>query len=155
MSDEEITVEDWTLFDKIMYGGFGYSTFCLPENILVIAMSVIYPPLGLLTWLISQTLDNKFPYFTYKTFIKLWNNIEHIAKSIIYTMLFYIPGLIYVFNQTIYLKMEKDVENEVSGKVDSDGNPIKISIGYTDTERDIAQQQQQEINVQVIKKMFG
>ncbi len=33
MSDEEITIDDWTLFDKIMYGGFGYSSFCLPENI--------------------------------------------------------------------------------------------------------------------------
>ena len=98
----EITINDWTLFDKVMYGGFGYSHFCLPQNILIISLSIIYPPLGLLVFLINQTISNSFPYITIKTIRALFDNLDKIAMSIIYTMLFYLPGLIYVFNNTIY-----------------------------------------------------
>ena len=98
----EIKPEDWDLFSKIMYGGFGYGQFCLPDNILLISLTIIYPPLGMISYIIKNTLSQYFPYITALTFIKLFNNLHLIFYSIIYTMFLYIPGIIYTFNNTIY-----------------------------------------------------
>ena len=107
VQDTDLRPQDWTLFDKIMYGGFGYSQFCLPDNILIISLTIIYPPLGLISWLVKDTFTRTFPYITSSTFIKLFRNLEIIFYSIIYTMFLYIPGIIYTFNNTIYNNNDK------------------------------------------------
>ena len=33
-NNNTIKADDWTLFDKVMYGGLGYGTFCLPTDFL-------------------------------------------------------------------------------------------------------------------------
>ena len=97
-----LTANDWTLFDKVLYGGFGYSEFCMPDNILIIALTIIYPPLGMVSYLVRNTISRSFPYITAKTFINLFQNMQLIAYSFVYTMFLYIPGIIYTFNNTIY-----------------------------------------------------
>ena len=99
----KLTAADWTLFDKVLYGGFGYSEFCLPDNLLLISLAVIYPPLGMISFLIKGTISHSFPYLTANTFINLFKNMSLIVYSIIYTMFLYIPGLIYTI-QTIVNK---------------------------------------------------
>ena len=99
---ETLSANDWTLFDKVLYGGFGYSEFCMPDNILIIALTVIYPPLGMISYLVKNTISLSFPYITAKTFINLFQNMQLIAYSFIFTMFLYIPGIIYTFNNTIY-----------------------------------------------------
>ena len=97
-----LTADDWTLFDKVLYGGFGYSEFCMPENILMIALTIIYPPLGMISFLVKDTISKTFPYITAKTFINLFQKMDVIVYSFVYTMFLYIPGIIYTFNNTIY-----------------------------------------------------
>ena len=31
-ADAQFQAEEYTLFDKIMYGGFGYGEYCFPSN---------------------------------------------------------------------------------------------------------------------------
>lgn len=97
IDDNSITADKWTLYDKILYGGFGYSEFCLPNNILMIALTIIYPPLGMISYIINNALKTKK-----NMLIELFININHIVYSIIYTMFLYVPGIIYTFNNTIY-----------------------------------------------------
>lgn len=97
-----LTANDWTLYDKILYGGFGYSEFCMPNNLLVIALAVIYPPLGMISHIIKGTTTKDFPYITAQTFIKLFKKLSLIVYSIIYTMFLYIPGLIYTMQYITY-----------------------------------------------------
>jgi uncharacterized membrane protein YqaE (UPF0057 family) len=95
---DNLTADDWTLFDKMLYGGFGYSEFCMPSNILIIALTVIYPPLGMIAFLVHKTFTPYFPFITARTFINLFTHFELVVKSIIYTMLLYIPGIIFTFS---------------------------------------------------------
>ena len=97
-----LTANDWTLFDKVLYGGFGYSEFCMPDNLLIIALTVIYPPLGMISYIIKNTISKQFPYLTAQTFISLFEKLQQITYSFIFTMFLYIPGMIYTFNNTIY-----------------------------------------------------
>ena len=32
IQSNEINLAQWSLFDKVMYGGLGYGAFCLPTN---------------------------------------------------------------------------------------------------------------------------
>ena len=97
----DLRPEDWTLYDKVLYGGFGYSEFCLPDNLLVIALTIIYPPLGMISYLVKNTISRSFPYLTARTFKNLFMNLNLIVQSIIWTMFLYIPGIIYTFDKTI------------------------------------------------------
>ena len=86
----EIKIDEgnYTLYDKFIYGGLGYGTFCLPTNLFRIIFTVIFPPLGIFMGYIINT-------FPFVDFPKLIRNIDKIIYSFILTMLFYIPGLIY------------------------------------------------------------
>lgn len=94
--DDTITPDQWTLYDKILYGGFGYSAFCMPDNVLTIALTIIFPPLGLISALVSKYIDKNMPWLNIDTLTIIYQNLDKIVYSFILTSLFYIPGLIYV-----------------------------------------------------------
>lgn len=79
---------DYGFYDRIMYGGLGYGTFCLPTNLFRIIFTVIFPPLGVM----FDYLKEEFPYVDFK---KLIENLNEIIYVFILTAMFYIPGLIY------------------------------------------------------------
>lgn len=94
----EITGDDWTLFDKIMYGGLGYGSFCLPTNFFTLIIAIIFPPLGEILVILNDKISNSFPFITWDCVNELvkFENLNKIIYSIVLTTLFYIPGLIYV-----------------------------------------------------------
>tara|TARA_B100000029_G_scaffold485377_1_gene538633 strand:+ start:664 stop:981 length:318 start_codon:yes stop_codon:yes gene_type:complete len=94
--NEKIDADDWTLFDRFMYGGLGYGNFCLPTNIFRIIATVIFPPLG--TLIKHLKIDTDFPWITGKTIMSIIENIDDIIYTTILTALFYIPGLIYALS---------------------------------------------------------
>lgn len=89
--EKKIDEDEYTLFDKIMYGGLGYGYFCLPSNLLRIIFTVIFPPFGVAMKFVIQ----KFPYIDFK---KLLLEIDELIYVVILTMFFYIPGLIYALS---------------------------------------------------------
>lgn len=93
--EAKIDANDWTLFDKLMYGGLGYGAFCLPTNFFKIVFTVIFPPLGEILNIIADGLINEFPYVTWGTLKRLFNSLDTIIYSFLLTSMFYIPGLIY------------------------------------------------------------
>ena len=58
----QIDASQWTLFDKIMYGGLGYGAFCLPSDFFKVIISIVFPPLGELINIIEDMSD----YLIYK-----------------------------------------------------------------------------------------
>jgi uncharacterized membrane protein YqaE (UPF0057 family) len=99
----QINADQWTLFDKIMYGGLGYGSFCLPTDFYKVIISIIFPPLGELINIIEDTISNEFPYFSWDTLVMLfsYNAITHLVYSLVLTTLFYIPGLVYTLTNIV------------------------------------------------------
>jgi uncharacterized membrane protein YqaE (UPF0057 family) len=99
----QIDANQWTLFDKIMYGGLGYGSFCLPSDFFKVIISIIFPPLGELINIVEDTVSNEFPYFTWDTLVMLcsYNAITHLVYSLALTTLFYIPGLVYTLTNIV------------------------------------------------------
>ncbi len=99
----QIDASQWTLFDKIMYGGLGYGSFCLPSDFFKVIIAIIFPPLGELINVIEDTVSSSFPYFTWDTLVMLcsYNAITHLIYSLILTTLFYIPGLVYTLTNIV------------------------------------------------------
>jgi hypothetical protein len=93
----QIKIEQWTLFDKVMYGGLGYGAFCLPSNFFKIVIAVIFPPLGEVVNIVADYVSYDMPFFNWDVIIALvkYENINKIIYSFLYTTLFYIPGLLY------------------------------------------------------------
>ena len=109
-----IDANNWTLFDRLMYGGLGYGAFCLPTNFFKIIFTVIFPPLGEILNVVSDFISDEFPYITWKTLKAVMNNMERIIYSFILTSMFYVPGLIYSLgNITCDEHSTGDDENEV------------------------------------------
>jgi uncharacterized membrane protein YqaE (UPF0057 family) len=96
-SDNEINLMKWTLYDKVMYGGLGYGTFCLPTNFFKIVVAVIFPPLGEVVNIVAKYVTYELPYINWDVVANLlkFENINKIIYSFMLTTLFYIPGLIY------------------------------------------------------------
>tara|TARA_B100000575_G_scaffold243514_1_gene207316 strand:+ start:2276 stop:2614 length:339 start_codon:yes stop_codon:yes gene_type:complete len=94
---QEAKIDDgeYTLFDKLLYGGLGYGAFCLPNNLFKIIFTVMFPPLGEMLHIVSKKTTDEFPYVTYETLTDIFNNLDRIIYSFILTSMFYIPGLIY------------------------------------------------------------
>jgi|APSaa5957512535_1039671.scaffolds.fasta_scaffold204049_2 uncharacterized membrane protein YqaE (UPF0057 family) len=112
--EARIDANNWTLFDRLMYGGLGYGAFCLPTNFFKIIFTVIFPPLGEILNVVSDFISDEFPYITWKTLKAVMNNMERIIYSFILTSMFYVPGLIYSLgNITCDEHSTGDDENEV------------------------------------------
>ena len=112
--EARIDANNWTLLDRLMYGGLGYGAFCLPTNFFKIIFTVIFPPLGEILNVVSDFISDEFPYITWKTLKAVMNNMERIIYSFILTSMFYVPGLIYSLgNITCDEHSTGDDENEV------------------------------------------
>lgn len=98
-----IEAKNWTLFDKIMYGGLGYGSFCLPSDFFKVIFAIIFPPLGEIINIVEDTVSDSFPYFTWDTLVMLcsYNAITHLVYSLVLTTLFYIPGLVYTLTNIV------------------------------------------------------
>ncbi len=104
--EQKIDEMQFTLFDRLLYGGLGHGYFCLPTNLIRIIATVLFPPIA--TILKYLKLSTEFPYITMESLVYLLQNIDDILYSIILTMLFYIPGLIYGLSN---IKCEETGEN--------------------------------------------
>ena len=98
-----IDVSQWTLFDKIMYGGLGYGAFCLPTDFFKVIVAIIFPPLGEIINIVEDTVSDSFPYITWDSMKNLLtaNSLTIIVYSFLLTTLFYIPGLIYTLTNIV------------------------------------------------------
>ena len=92
-----INAYNWTLFDKVMYGGLGYGSFCLPSDFFKVIITILFPPLGEVCNIVEDTVSTAFPYLNWKTLkaICIYDNLKRIVYSFLLTTLFYVPGLIY------------------------------------------------------------
>jgi len=95
--NKKIDNDEWTLYDKLVYGGLGYGNVCMPTHIFDIIITVIFPPLGI----ILDKLDflTGFPYIHWGTLNKLIEGLNEIITCLVLTMCFYVPGLVYALNR--------------------------------------------------------
>jgi uncharacterized membrane protein YqaE (UPF0057 family) len=93
-----ISANQWTLFDKIQYGGLGYGAFSLPSNFFTLIIAICFPPLGQIINIIGGQISDMPPFITLDAIQSLLqpDNISSVIYSFILTALFYIPGLVYV-----------------------------------------------------------
>lgn len=130
--ETRIKNDEYTLFDKILYGGLGYGYYSMPTNIFKIILTVFFPPLGILITNLGK-LDPNFPYLTTKNLLNILNKIDEFILSFILTMLFYIPGLIYTLTKIksqeyAYDKIDVDCtikEGEESSFKDTTGETLE------------------------------
>jgi len=97
MAANVINADDWTLYDKVVFGGLGYSSFCLPTNFFKVIIAILFPPLGEICNIVEDTVSPDFPYLNWETIKKIceYDNLKTIVYSFLLTTLFYIPGLVY------------------------------------------------------------
>lgn len=125
----QIDASQWTLFDKIMYGGLGYGSFCLPSDFFKVIVAIIFPPLGELINIVEDTVSSSFPYFTWDTLVMLcsYNAITHLVYSLMLTTLFYIPGLVYTLTNIV--NKERKVAYDTSTYIYANPNTAQPSGG--------------------------
>lgn len=113
--------ENWTLFDKIMYGGLGYGAFCLPSDFFKVIIAILFPPLGEIINIIEDTVTDTFPYITWDTVKELctYRSLNVIVYSFLLTALFYIPGLIYTLTNIV--EKERKVKYSLSSQTITGG----------------------------------
>ena len=90
----------WTLFDKVAFGGLGYGSFCLPTNFFIIIITCLFPPMGQMLNIIGDSITPNPPFFTWNVIKLLFtpDSISSIIYSFILTSFFYIPGLVFVLS---------------------------------------------------------
>lgn len=92
--EKRIDDDDWTIFDKVLYGGIGYGNICLPTHLFRVILTVLFPPLGIVLKHV-KILDD-FPWIDIGSIVM---NMGELVKSLMLTAFFYVPGLIYSLNQ--------------------------------------------------------
>jgi uncharacterized membrane protein YqaE (UPF0057 family) len=100
---QHIDANNWTLFDKVLYGGMSYGSMCLPTDFFKVIVAIVFPPLGEIMNLIEDSVSDSFPYITWETMQKLctYTSLNTIVYSFILTTLFYVPGLIYTLTNIV------------------------------------------------------
>jgi len=93
-AEQRIDDDDWSFFDKILYGGIGYGNICLPTHLFRVIITICFPPLGIVIKHIKLVDD--FPWVDIGG---LLINMAELMKSLLLTAFFYVPGLIYSLNQ--------------------------------------------------------
>ena len=68
-----------SLYDKMMYGGIGYGSFCVPKELPSYIILIIFPPL----FVFIKELNNGFKRF------------DRVIINFVLTSLFYFPGLLH------------------------------------------------------------
>jgi uncharacterized membrane protein YqaE (UPF0057 family) len=134
MATQNIDANQWTLYDKIWFGGLGYGSFCLPSDFFKTIVAILFPPLGQLINIIEDTIIDSFPYITWDT-VKIlctYNSLNTIIYSFILTTLFYVPGLVYVLTNIV--DKERKTSYDVSGTTIYQGyDQYGYPITYTET----------------------
>ena len=95
--ENDINSGDYTLFERVMYGGMGYGVIVIPTNFVKIICTIIFPPIGEILNIIGSYLLNHFPYITWDTlkYLFQFENLNRIIYSWLLTSMFYVPGLVY------------------------------------------------------------
>ncbi len=96
---KKIEQDEWTFYDKLIYGGLGYGNICLPTHFFDVIMTVIFPPLGMI--LSKMDFLDYFPYINWATLDRVIDGINEIINCFFLTMCFYVPGLIYALNSLV------------------------------------------------------
>ncbi len=105
-----LNANDWTLYDKINYGGLGYGAFVLPSNFFLVIITCIYPPLGQIIHALGTTITSYPPFLTWDSLKVIFkinddpkksSNLTKIIYSFFLTCLFYVPGLVYVLGNIV------------------------------------------------------
>lgn len=111
----EINVNKWTLFDKLMYGGLGYGAFCFPTDFFKVIIAILFPPLGEVLNILDDTITADFPYVSWECIKKLceYENIKRLVYSFVLTALFYVPGLVYTL--TGIVEQQKQIPTITKG----------------------------------------
>ena len=68
--------------ERILYGGFGGSSICIPAGLGTLIMAVLFPPIAVL----------------YEQYLNGFNNINRIFMNLILTSMFYFPGLLHALS---------------------------------------------------------
>ena len=138
----KIDEQEYSLFDKIMYGGIGYGYFCMPTNIFKIIATVLFPPIGIIIENVGK-LGDSFPYIRLDNLKNIIAKINEFIYSFVLTMLFYIPGLIYTLNKFKSNRREKKLRERSDFSNTSNGNNKDGSIDDEDNE-DVKNNQERE-----------
>jgi len=110
---QRISDGEYSLFDKIMYGGLGYGYLCIPSDVFKWIFTGIFPPIGIFIHYFGK-LSSSFPYITSQNLKNIIYHIDEFIIAFLGTMLFYIPGLMYVIN--IFNKSLSTSENLTNTK---------------------------------------
>ncbi len=94
--NEKIDNNEWTFYDKLVYGGLGYGNVCLPTHLFDIILTVIFPPFGLI--LSKMDFLKEFPYIHWGTLTKVIEGLNEIINCFFLTMCFYIPDFVYALD---------------------------------------------------------
>ena len=89
---------DYSLYQRILYGGVSSGALVLPTHIFKILFTLIFPPLGEIMNCVSDYLVDNFPYITWDAIKQIFDyeNLTRIIYAYVLTSMFYLPGLIYV-----------------------------------------------------------
>lgn len=82
----KIDNDNYTIVDKILYGGFGYGKFCIPDELPNIVLAIVFPPFSIL-WNYHLGIYD------------LWTTMKKFIMCLFLTFFFYFPGLIYAINE--------------------------------------------------------
>jgi uncharacterized membrane protein YqaE (UPF0057 family) len=75
-------MDNVSLYNKMMYGGLGYGTFCIPKELPNYIIAIVFPPLSVFV----QQMKTGF------------KRVDKIIICFILTSFFYFPGLLYALN---------------------------------------------------------
>lgn len=99
--ERDISNDDYSLFQRILYGGVASGAIVIPTHFFKIIFTLIFPPLGEIMNAVTDKLMDNFPYITWESIKALFDyeNLTRIVYSFLLTSMFYLPGLIYVLSK--------------------------------------------------------
>ena len=99
--ENDIQSDNYTLFQRILYGGVSHGVVVIPTHFFKILITLLFPPIGEIfnaLTSVPEYIADKFPWITWDAIMNLvkFDSINSIFYSFILNIMFYIPGLVYV-----------------------------------------------------------
>ena len=99
--ENDIQSDNYTLFQKILYGGVSHGVIVIPTHFFKILITLLFPPIGEIFSALTSVpeyIADSFPWITWDAIMNLvkFETINRIVYTFILTSMFYIPGLVYV-----------------------------------------------------------